>query len=72
MPQVLSAFAGMFLSEIVPPPHSIVAAGHTAAYALPHAVSKPGTIKHLALIAPTWRGPLQGRLARLQPNKGLA
>ena len=66
-PQVLSAFLGWFLSEIVPPLHSIVAAGHGAGYALQHAVSKPSTIEHLALIAPTWRGPLPTMIGGHRP-----
>jgi pimeloyl-ACP methyl ester carboxylesterase len=57
-PEILSAFVDWFLSEIVPPPHAIVAAGHAATYALHQAVSRPGTVERLVLIAPTWRGPL--------------
>jgi pimeloyl-ACP methyl ester carboxylesterase len=66
-PQVLSAFLDWFLSEIVPPPYSIVAAGHAAGYALQHAVSKPDSIEHLALIAPTWRGPLPTMIGGHRP-----
>ena len=55
---LLSAFLDWFLSEIALPPHAIVAAGHAATYALHHAVHRPGTVNRLALIAPTWRGPL--------------
>jgi pimeloyl-ACP methyl ester carboxylesterase len=66
-PEALSAFLNWFLSEIVPPPHSIIAAGHGAGYALQHAVSKPGTIEHLALIAPTWRGPLPTMIGGHRP-----
>lgn len=57
-PDILSAFLDWFLSEIVSPPHAIVAAGHAATYALHHAVHRFGTVKRLVLIAPTWRGPL--------------
>jgi pimeloyl-ACP methyl ester carboxylesterase len=66
-PQLLSAFLSWFLSEIVPPPHSIVAAGHAAGFVLQHAVSKPGTIEHIALIAPTWRGPLPTIIGGYRP-----
>jgi pimeloyl-ACP methyl ester carboxylesterase len=66
-PEALSAFLDWLLSEIVPPPHSIIAAGHAAGYALQHAVSKPGTIEHLALIAPTWRGPLPTMIGGHRP-----
>ncbi|MER9968661.1 alpha/beta hydrolase [Mesorhizobium sp. M0060] len=58
-PEILSAFLNwFFLSEIVSPPHAVIAAGHAATYALHQAAYKPGTISRLVLIAPTWRGPL--------------
>jgi pimeloyl-ACP methyl ester carboxylesterase len=66
-PQALSAFLDWFLSEIVPPPYSIVAAGHAAGYALQQAASKPGTIRRLALIAPTWRGPFPTMMGGHRP-----
>jgi len=40
-----------------PRPH-VVAAGHAATYVLHHAAHHPGAIDRIALIAPTWRGPL--------------
>src|SRR6516162_9590235 len=42
--EILSAFLNWFLSEIVPSPHLIVAAGHAATYALYQAAHRPGTI----------------------------
>jgi pimeloyl-ACP methyl ester carboxylesterase len=66
-PEILSAFLDWFLSEIVLPPHAIVAAGHAAAYALFQAVYRPGAIGSLALIAPTWRGPLPTMLGGARP-----
>ena len=57
-PDILSAFLNWCLSEILPPPHTVIAAGHAATYALYQAVYQPGTIDRLVLIAPTWRGPL--------------
>jgi pimeloyl-ACP methyl ester carboxylesterase len=57
-PEAMSAFLNWFLSEILPPPHAVIAAGHAATYALHQAANRPGTIEHLILIAPTWRGPL--------------
>jgi pimeloyl-ACP methyl ester carboxylesterase len=57
-PEILSAFLDWLLTEIVSPPHMVVAAGHAATYALYHAVHRPGAIARLVLIAPTWRGPL--------------
>src|SRR6202040_3953567 len=49
-PGGLSAFLNWFLSEIVRPPHAVVAAGHAATYALYQAVHQPGTIERLVLI----------------------
>ncbi len=57
-PDILSRFLDWFLSEVVAPPHMIVAAGHAATYALDAAARRPGVIERLALVAPTWRGPL--------------
>ena len=57
-PETMSAFLNWFLSEIAPPPHVVIAAGHAATYALYQAANRPGTIDRLVLIAPTWRGPL--------------
>ena len=57
-PETMSAFLNWFLSEIAPPPHAVIAAGHAATYALYQAANRPGTIDRLVLIAPTWRGPL--------------
>mgnify|MGYP001055560870 CR=1 FL=1 len=66
-PEILSAFLNWFLSEIVKPPHKIVAAGHAATYALYQAVYQPGTIERLVLIAPTWRGPLPTMMCGVRP-----
>ncbi|MBB5468136.1 pimeloyl-ACP methyl ester carboxylesterase [Paraburkholderia sp. CI2] len=57
-PELLSEFLNWFLSDIVAPPHAIVAAGHAATYALYQAVLRSDTVDRLVLIAPTWRGPL--------------
>ena len=57
-PEAMSIFLNWFLSEIVPPPHAVIAAGHAATYALYQAANRPDTIDRLVLIAPTWRGPL--------------
>jgi hypothetical protein len=66
-PHALSAFLDWFLSDIVSPPYSIVAAGHAAGYALHHAASKPRTIERVALIAPTWRGPFPTMIGGQRP-----
>jgi pimeloyl-ACP methyl ester carboxylesterase len=65
--EVLSAFLNWFLSDVVPPPHAVVAAGHAASYALYQAVYRPGTINRLVLIAPTWRGPLPTMMGGQRP-----
>lgn len=57
-PDVLSDFLDWVLSEIVPAPFAIVAAGHAAGYALHHLSEHPGATQRLVLVAPTWRGPL--------------
>ena len=66
-PEILSAFLNWFLTEIVPPPHAIVAAGHAATYALYQAAHCPGVIDRLVLIAPTWRGPLPTMMGSVRP-----
>ena len=52
-PEMLSGFLDWFLSEIVAPPHIVVAAGHAGAYAMYQAAYRHGTIERLVLIAPT-------------------
>lgn len=66
-PEILSAFLNWFLTEIVPPPHAVVASGHAATYALYQAVNRPGTIGRLVLVAPTWRGPLPTMMGGQRP-----
>jgi len=66
-PAILSAFLDWFLSEIVAPPHIVVAAGHAASYALYQAAYRRDTIERLVLIAPTWRGPLPTMMGGQRP-----
>ena len=65
--EMLSAFLNWFLSEIIAPPHVVVAAGHAASYALYQAAHQRGSIKRLVLIAPTWRGPLPTMMGGQRP-----
>lgn len=58
MPAVYAAFLEYILDALAPSPHAIIAAGHAATYALAHACARPGSFGRLALLAPTWRGPL--------------
>jgi pimeloyl-ACP methyl ester carboxylesterase len=80
-PDALSAFLEHALGTLGARPDGIVAAGHAAAYVLSHAVRHPGSTDRIALIAPTWRGPLPtmaggdrplfGRIRRLIELPGL-
>jgi pimeloyl-ACP methyl ester carboxylesterase len=57
-PDALSGFLSHALSVLGDRPHGVVAAGHGATYVLHHAARHPGFSDRIALIAPTWRGPL--------------
>lgn len=80
-PEALAAFLRFALDDVVPEPALVVAAGHAAGYLLAEAAARPVPGRRLALLAPTWRGPLPtmlrrrppwlGRLARLADVPGL-
>jgi pimeloyl-ACP methyl ester carboxylesterase len=57
-PDALSAFLDHALGALGARPHGVVAAGHAATYVLHHAARHPGFADRIALLAPTWRGPL--------------
>src|SRR4029077_8605699 len=57
-PDALSAFLRHALAALGGRPHGIIAAGHAATYVLNHAAQHPGCTDRIALVAPTWRGPL--------------
>jgi len=68
-PDALSAYLQHALQTVVARPQRadeageaapprLIAAGHAATYALYHAFHHPGSVERMALIAPTWRGPL--------------
>ncbi len=57
-PDALSSFLEWFVRDQVPTLHATIAAGHAASYALHLVARHPGTLGRLALLAPTWRGPL--------------
>ena len=57
-PDAYTDFLAFVLSSVMPHPHAIIAAGHTATYVLKHAASTSEPTARLVLIAPTWRGPL--------------
>jgi len=66
-PETYRSFLPYLLGKIVPEPFAVIAAGHTATYALAQAVAAPNSIKHLVLIAPTWRGPLPTVMGGARP-----
>jgi pimeloyl-ACP methyl ester carboxylesterase len=66
-PQPLSDFLGYALAELGARPHGVVAAGHAAAYLLHHAARHPGFADRIALVAPTWRGPLPTMAGGVRP-----
>jgi len=57
-PDALSGFLDHALGALGARPHGVVAAGHAATYVLHHAARHAGFTDRIALIAPTWRGPL--------------
>ncbi len=66
-PAMLQAFLDWLLTEIVPRPALLVAAGHASAYALDHLARHPGTVGRLVLVAPTWRGPFPTMMGGERP-----
>jgi pimeloyl-ACP methyl ester carboxylesterase len=57
-PDALSAFLVHALGTLGARPHGVIAAGHAATYVLHHAAQHSGFTDRIALLAPTWRGPL--------------
>ena len=57
-PALYTQFLQDFVTAIFETPIAIAAAGHAAGYALNLAVHHPTICAKLALVAPTWRGPL--------------
>jgi pimeloyl-ACP methyl ester carboxylesterase len=63
-PDTYTAFLAHLQSHVVRDLHATVAVGHAAGYALAQAAALPGSMGRLALIAPTWRGPLPTMTSR--------
>lgn len=57
-PDALSTFLQWLVRNQLPMLHATIAAGHAASYALHLAAQHPDILGRLALLAPTWRGPL--------------
>ncbi len=53
-PDLLMRFVNDFVAPLAPV--DVLAAGHSASYVL--AIARPGLFRRVALLAPTWRGPL--------------
>jgi pimeloyl-ACP methyl ester carboxylesterase len=66
-PESCSAFLSFVLRSVIPHPHAIIAAGHAATYALKHVADDPTATTRLALLAPTWRGPLPTMMGGHRP-----
>jgi pimeloyl-ACP methyl ester carboxylesterase len=70
-PEICRAFLKDFLDHLVK--HlgnrkpAVIAAGHAAAYALDLEARWPGSWSRLALVAPTWRGPLPTMMGGQKP-----
>lgn len=57
-PGLMLGFLRAFVAAQPPGSLVVVAAGHSAAYVMTVAGEMPGRFSHIALVAPTWRGPL--------------
>lgn len=57
-PNLYQQFLQDFLQDCCPQPVILLAAGHSAGYALQAIQQQPGACQRLILVAPTWRGPL--------------
>jgi pimeloyl-ACP methyl ester carboxylesterase len=66
----LEALVAHLQSELERPSFPVVACGHAAGYAIDLEARQPGTFTHIALIAPTWRGPLPTMMSGRKPIQG--
>jgi len=57
-PELYRSFLADLCDHLFDGPAAVVAAGHAAGYVLRLAGDRPATWSRIALIAPTWRGPL--------------
>jgi pimeloyl-ACP methyl ester carboxylesterase len=57
-PALFQAFLADFADAVLAPGTAVVAAGHAAGYALMLGQARPGLLRRVVLLAPTWRGPL--------------
>ncbi len=66
-PELHHAFLRAFVEQVVAGPAAVIAAGHGAGYALALGRACPGTWTRIALVAPTWRGPLPTMMGGYRP-----
>jgi pimeloyl-ACP methyl ester carboxylesterase len=66
-PALYRQFLTDFVRDLATEPITLIAAGHAAGYALNLAAQHPQLVAKLALIAPTWRGPLPTMLKGQKP-----
>lgn len=66
-PVLYHSFLSAFVERVVATPAAVIAAGHAASYALTLGRQKPGIWSGIALIAPTWRGPLPTMMGGYRP-----
>ncbi|WP_414563982.1 MULTISPECIES: alpha/beta fold hydrolase [unclassified Anabaena] len=57
-PEIYQQFLEDFITTVFLTPIIVVAAGHASSYVLKLAVKQPDIFSRIALLAPTWRGPL--------------
>jgi pimeloyl-ACP methyl ester carboxylesterase len=66
----LEGLVAQLQSELHRPAFPVIACGHAAGYAIDLEARQPGTFTRLALIAPTWRGPLPTMMSGRKPIQG--
>lgn len=57
-PEIYQAYLNHVLTQVVPNPAAIIAAGHAAGYVIRHCAEHERAAQRLVLLSPTWRGPL--------------
>jgi pimeloyl-ACP methyl ester carboxylesterase len=57
-PAIYEDFLSYRLTDVVPGPFAVIAAGHAAGYAVRHIAGDSQATQRLVLLSPTWRGPL--------------
>lgn len=57
-PEIYENFLSHLLTDVVPKPYAVIAAGHAAGYVLKHFAGRESEVEGLVLLSPTWRGPL--------------